>query len=107
MAALVKHEAIIQTLLRQQLTDRLQFPSTFRGGLGICHLKFFERIKDNPGNNQPGILLDRKSTRLNSSHLVISYAVFCLKKKQNKYPEYTAYCPKSHTRHPDTHTARV
>src|SRR2546426_8651194 len=28
-------------------------------------------------------LLDRKSTRLNSSHLVISYAVFCLKKKKN------------------------
>src|SRR5256885_6562922 len=29
-------------------------------------------------------LRDRKSTRLNSSHLVISYAVFCLKKKKNK-----------------------
>src|SRR5256885_2628349 len=30
---------------------------------------------------------DRKSTRLNSSHLVISYAVFCLKKKKKiKYP---------------------
>src|SRR5256885_12028726 len=29
---------------------------------------------------------DRKSTRLNSSHLVISYAVFCLKKKNNKVP---------------------
>src|SRR2546426_8775230 len=28
-------------------------------------------------------LLDRKSTRLNSSHLVISYAVFCLKKKKD------------------------
>src|SRR2546426_11048897 len=28
--------------------------------------------------------LDRKSTRLNSSHLVISYAVFCLKKKKMK-----------------------
>src|SRR5256885_9456951 len=27
---------------------------------------------------------DRKSTRLNSSHLVISYAVFCLKKKKNQ-----------------------
>src|SRR2546426_3451945 len=27
---------------------------------------------------------DRKSTRLNSSHLVISYAVFCLKKKNNQ-----------------------
>src|SRR5256885_5520011 len=31
--------------------------------------------------NIPPPLLDRKSTRLNSSHLVISYAVFCLKKK--------------------------
>src|SRR5256885_3220665 len=29
-----------------------------------------------------GLLIDRKSTRLNSSHLVISYAVFCLKKKK-------------------------
>src|SRR2546426_2493526 len=31
-----------------------------------------------------GPVVDRKSTRLNSSHLVISYAVFCLKKKKNK-----------------------
>src|SRR5437588_7005162 len=30
-------------------------------------------------------LLDRKSTRLNSSHTVISYAVFCLKKKNIAY----------------------
>src|SRR2546426_9096050 len=29
-------------------------------------------------------LLDRKSTRLNSNHLVISYAVFCLKKKKRQ-----------------------
>src|SRR5256885_3942686 len=29
------------------------------------------------------VFKDRKSTRLNSSHLVISYAVFCLKKKKN------------------------
>src|SRR3712207_8646875 len=29
---------------------------------------------------------DRKSTRLNSSHANISYAVFCLKKKKNLYP---------------------
>src|SRR5258708_3791303 len=28
---------------------------------------------------------DRKSTRLNSSHQIISYAVFCLKKKKNRY----------------------
>src|SRR5436190_17862507 len=31
---------------------------------------------------------DRKSTRLNSSHTVISYAVFCLKKKKNKLDAY-------------------
>src|SRR5256885_13237555 len=33
---------------------------------------------------------DRKSTRLNSSHLVISYAVFCLKKKNNKQIPHAA-----------------
>src|SRR5256885_9294071 len=33
------------------------------------------------GRGHIGELIDRKSTRLNSSHLVISYAVFCLKKK--------------------------
>src|SRR2546426_7414421 len=33
--------------------------------------------------------LDRKSTRLNSSHLVISYAVFCLKKKKKDTIEST------------------
>src|SRR5438034_5634942 len=32
-------------------------------------------------------LLDRKSTRLNSSHTVISYAVFCLKKKKKRHIE--------------------
>src|SRR5262245_62760777 len=32
---------------------------------------------------------DRKSTRLNSSHLGISYAVFCLKKKKKKKKQYT------------------
>src|SRR5947208_4690618 len=30
------------------------------------------------------LMLDRKSTRLNSSHQIISYAVFCLKKKKKK-----------------------
>src|SRR2546426_6737028 len=33
-------------------------------------------------NNRNNAARDRKSTRLNSSHLVISYAVFCLKKKK-------------------------
>src|SRR5438874_10765303 len=33
----------------------------------------------------PKTMEDRKSTRLNSSHVEISYAVFCLKKKKKKY----------------------
>src|SRR5437870_5586134 len=33
---------------------------------------------------QPAVIEDRKSTRLNSSHVAISYAVFCLKKKKKK-----------------------
>src|SRR5256885_11770440 len=37
--------------------------------------------------SRPPAERDRKSTRLNSSHLVISYAVFCLKKK--KLPHYS------------------
>src|SRR5690606_39490245 len=41
-----------------------------------------------PAINSLGLLeIDRKSTRLNSSHVKISYAVFCLKKKKNKRSE--------------------
>src|SRR5256885_9674766 len=38
---------------------------------------------------------DRKSTRLNSSHLVISYAVFCLKKKKIQYRFATELAPQT------------
>src|SRR5438874_3942767 len=38
-----------------------------------------------------GVLADRKSTRLNSSHVEISYAVFCLKKKKKKNIDTTYY----------------
>src|SRR5207253_5447403 len=37
---------------------------------------------DRPANRAHGRKSDRKSTRLNSSHVAISYAVFCLKKKK-------------------------
>src|SRR3712207_7352765 len=39
-----------------------------------------------PAGGEPGTDLDRKSTRLNSSHANISYAVFCLKKKICLWP---------------------
>src|SRR5256885_10813214 len=56
------------------------FPYTtlFRSGWSI------QTATDKSGEAEPGGEMkrtDRKSTRLNSSHLVISYAVFCLKKK--------------------------
>src|SRR5688500_19797618 len=43
-----------------------------------------ERQREGGAREQGTNARDRKSTRLNSSHLVISYAVFCLKKKKNK-----------------------
>src|SRR5437899_12809004 len=45
--------------------------------------KWVYLFEEGSGDNKP--LLDRKSTRLNSSHLGISYAVFCLKKKIGIY----------------------
>src|SRR5574343_1349575 len=43
-----------------------------------------------------GFCLDRKSTRLNSSHITISYAVFCLKKKKKKLVEVWRCCEGVH-----------
>src|ERR1039457_7539805 len=45
-----------------------------------------------PSLELPTLYLDRKSTRLNSSHLVISYAVFCLKKKLIGTPGSASTC---------------
>src|SRR5256885_12065224 len=39
---------------------------------------------------RPALRPDRKSTRLNSSHLVISYAVFCLKKKKERHNAHSS-----------------
>src|SRR5437764_8761905 len=51
-------------------------------------LQRVELVRDEHGGADPGVVevgaeaeVDRKSTRLNSSHRCISYAVFCLKKK--------------------------
>src|SRR5947209_9478663 len=68
-------------------TDENPFPAPGMSGgeievLGYRGMKEFEITFDG---------LDRKSTRLNSSHANISYAVFCLKKKKKK----------SHCHHPE------
>src|SRR5439155_20012918 len=50
------------------------------------HRHALDRIDGHFASPLPGTL-DRKSTRLNSSHVAISYAVFCLKKKKNLHTE--------------------
>src|SRR5438552_14236929 len=65
----------------------------FLAGLALAHLEKWDEAKlafdagfrKAPGENprQTRVWPDRKSTRLNSSHQIISYAVFCLKKKNN------------------------
>src|SRR5438045_8327037 len=75
------------TLFRSQCPARLS-----RALLRERHRSRAWRLDQRPGKRpaqsskraEPGDPEDRKSTRLNSSHLGISYAVFCLKKKKNK-----------------------
>src|SRR5256885_14326266 len=60
--------------------------------LAFCGLKVIKIARPKAANILPKAAMviklcdrpDRKSTRLNSSHLVISYAVFCLKKKKKE-----------------------
>src|SRR2546426_4756265 len=73
-----------------QVTDPDIIPdvNTPSGALALKNGVIFrlEQVTAGLGGNGPDNLFiyggDRKSTRLNSSHLVISYAVFCLKKKK-------------------------
>src|SRR3712207_8717941 len=64
-------------------------PDRKKGGVGHRHglLDLVgpagKRHAERPVDRQDAVTSDRKSTRLNSSHANISYAVFCLKKKNN------------------------
>src|SRR5256885_12974635 len=66
------------------------FPYTTLFRSGRNNTRYRQR-SPRPATNcpwEPGRSRDRKSTRLNSSHLVISYAVFCLKKKKNRETDF-------------------
>src|SRR3712207_7104492 len=67
LGALLDDRELLE-LLREAVEDRL-------AALGVRHLAPAEHDRD------LDLVLDRKSTRLNSSHANISYAVFCLKNK--------------------------
>src|SRR5688572_32260769 len=58
----------------------------FEGGQMPLHMRLPKRGFNNIfAKDYAEVNLDRKSTRLNSSHSQISYAVFCLKKKRRKF----------------------
>src|SRR5690606_1478921 len=80
---LVSHDRAIEGAHTQLLDDATQL--ALHDLQGLARLTLSQRLTDTQDRYQPARLgrreLDRKSTRLNSSHVKISYAVFCLKKK--------------------------
>src|SRR5437899_8377006 len=69
------------TLFRSRQGLRAQFPHRYEPRLGEGYWGHDEARLRTSGVEPRAPDRDRKSTRLNSSHLGISYAVFCLKKK--------------------------
>src|SRR5439155_22443970 len=60
----------------------LLHPFPYKGGDRLVNFMIHDVKESRPGGRS-GYSIDRKSTRLNSSHVAISYAVFCLKKKMS------------------------
>src|SRR5256885_10616559 len=71
------------TLFRSQLLEQVPQIVAIARALARKARRAHPRPPAERVDLEPGI--DRKSTRLNSSHLVISYAVFCLKKKKKEH----------------------
>src|SRR3989442_10825665 len=71
---------VVFWLLRMELKSvRLEIPEG--GNIIVGQTHFIKTVED---IYEAIVNRDRKSTRLNSSHVRISYAVFCLKKKKNR-----------------------
>src|SRR3712207_7275514 len=95
-STLFPYTTLFRSLLR--ITGRAELAGEANPGTQSVRVVFTEQssavVDDSPGDAQRAhgvtvaaeLLTDRKSTRLNSSHANISYAVFCLKKKKNSIP---------------------
>src|SRR5207244_13295722 len=84
------HDAVPAELYTLSLHDALPilspgrataYPVSWAGSRVLWRVR--TSTPDCRSTRDPAQLTDRKSTRLNSSHQIISYAVFCLKKKKN------------------------
>src|SRR3989442_7510878 len=67
------------TLFRSHYEIHLALREDLQRGRSVLGLEHLARLPEDGADR------DRKSTRLNSSHVRISYAVFCLKKKKNNW----------------------
>src|SRR5690554_7375162 len=87
------HDALPICNLQAVTGKQLRLHGEFTAAKLVCEL-FCRKITKifTVHNMSPRLLTeDRKSTRLNSSHVRISYAVFCLKKKNNLMNCYSLY----------------
>src|SRR2546430_9853526 len=94
-STLFPYTTLFRSLVRLRLA--IESPQPGETGGGVARL-VETALNDEPENGTQ----DRKSTRLNSSHSQISYAVFCLKKKKKIHEKDTAL---SQLRVPLTHTS--
>src|SRR2546426_8622413 len=90
-STLFPYTTLFRSALRRMMPGaRLSFLSSAYAAPVLAHHPDLDEVLTVTGQERLGELVrlfkrnveDRKSTRLNSSHLVISYAVFCLKKKK-------------------------
>src|SRR5687768_18260474 len=77
-STLFPYTTLFRSLLRLPRPHREQRPKSFGSLLPLLQ-------RNRPRHHRPRHAQDRKSTRLNSSHGYISYAVFCLKKKISRH----------------------
>src|SRR2546426_7465959 len=86
-STLFPYTTLFRSVAAQQIVIKIE------GGGGLVLPPHLELAQVRPVGDATGRTCassrDRKSTRLNSSHLVISYAVFCLKKKKKQYTTQT------------------
>src|SRR2546426_7695761 len=80
-STLFPYTTLFRSLLRWHPFDKFSIPA-YRLFVGCVKALDVSAVRNNHERN---LGRDRKSTRLNSSHLVISYAVFCLKKKIQEF----------------------
>src|SRR3712207_8898183 len=87
-STLFPYTTLFRSLFRSSWQKSL-FPSFAQVFIGLLFCFLVDTCQLIASLGISPLVRDRKSTRLNSSHANISYAVFCLKKKQNKYCQHS------------------